>query len=52
MRVVACPVTQVAGGLGGGGSSPGSTSLGGEEALIPAIWPLLAWKVGGAPHWL
>lgn len=31
-------------GLRGGGSSPGSTSLGGEEALIPAIWPLPAWR--------
>lgn len=31
-------------GLRGGGSSPGSTSLGGEEALIPAIWPLSAWR--------
>lgn len=49
MRVVAWPVTQVAGGLRGGGSSSGSTSLGGDEALIPAIWLPQPRRSGGCP---
>lgn len=38
MRVVACPVTQVAGGTRGRGNSPSMASLGQDKALIPAIW--------------